>query len=210
MTIKARAVRLLLRLYPRPWREEYGPELEALLLARPLDMRVVADVAANGVRASLRNPDPAAACAVVTVAAMTLSAVKGGPDQHVLEGMTRLLSDSGKLLPTTVIAPLYGNAYGLLMVACGCWAAVRDRRSVWGGGRAAALATVAAGIPFIAAGMLMGAGVWHSAAALPSRATWVAIVLTPFFAAAQALVWGMVGAWIARRTYLGRGERART
>jgi hypothetical protein len=200
MTIKARAVRLLLRLYPRQWREEYGAELEALLLDRPLDARVVADVVANGIGASLRNPDPAIACGVVTIAAMTFSITNGVPDRHVLEGMTRLLSDSGKLLPTTVIAPFYGNAYGLLMIGCGCWTALRDHGPAWRGGRAAALATIVAGMPFVVAGMLMATGVWHAASPLPARATWAAIVLTPFFAALQALAWGMIGAWIGRRT----------
>jgi hypothetical protein len=57
--------RLLTRLYPRPWRERYGDEFEALLEMGPSDVRTLA----NSVRSALwehivptqganRNPDP--------------------------------------------------------------------------------------------------------------------------------------------------------
>jgi hypothetical protein len=38
----------LLRAYPASWRSEYGEELEALLLARPLTFAVAFDVARGG------------------------------------------------------------------------------------------------------------------------------------------------------------------
>jgi len=48
-------MRLLLRAYPRAWRERYGDELLALLEAEPLTWRVRVNVAAAGVRERLRG-----------------------------------------------------------------------------------------------------------------------------------------------------------
>jgi hypothetical protein len=48
----------LLRIYPAAWRAEYGPELHDLLLAQPLGVRIIADVAWNGARQRLRTTEP--------------------------------------------------------------------------------------------------------------------------------------------------------
>jgi hypothetical protein len=62
MTIKFRLVRSLLRLYPSIWRNEYGEELKALLLLRPLTAFVIGDVLLNAGRQHLRRDQPWKIC----------------------------------------------------------------------------------------------------------------------------------------------------
>ena len=48
--MKRRIIQKLLRLYPPQWRDEYGTELEGLLLAEPLQPTVVLNVVASALR----------------------------------------------------------------------------------------------------------------------------------------------------------------
>ena len=60
--MKRRIIQKLLRLYPRQWRDEYGRELEDLLLVQPLQPAVVLNVIANALRQQVRisNHPPSA------------------------------------------------------------------------------------------------------------------------------------------------------
>jgi hypothetical protein len=60
--VKRRIIQKLLRLYPPQWRDEYGTELEDLLLAEPLQPAVVLNVIANALRQQVRisNHPPSA------------------------------------------------------------------------------------------------------------------------------------------------------
>ena len=60
--MKRRIIQKLLRLYPSRWRDEYGTELEDLLLAEPLQPAVVLNVIANALRQQARfaNHPPSA------------------------------------------------------------------------------------------------------------------------------------------------------
>ena len=60
--MKRRIIQKLLRLYPSLWRDEYGTELEDLLLAEPLQPAVVLNVIANALRQQARfaNHPPSA------------------------------------------------------------------------------------------------------------------------------------------------------
>jgi hypothetical protein len=58
MTLKFRLVRSLLRLYPSIWRNEYGEEIEELLLMEPLSASVIGDVLLNAARQHLRGDEP--------------------------------------------------------------------------------------------------------------------------------------------------------
>jgi hypothetical protein len=60
--VKRRIIQKLLRLYPPQWRDEYGTELEDLLLAEPLQPAVVMNVIANALRQQVRisNHPPSA------------------------------------------------------------------------------------------------------------------------------------------------------
>jgi hypothetical protein len=57
--MKTRLVALLLRLYPRSWRKEYGVELADMLKARPLTARVCGDVVRSAMWQRLRAAQPA-------------------------------------------------------------------------------------------------------------------------------------------------------
>jgi hypothetical protein len=54
---------LLIRVYPRPWRNEFGPELAGILANRRLTPAVIADVLASAARQHLRH-DPWKICAL--------------------------------------------------------------------------------------------------------------------------------------------------
>jgi hypothetical protein len=60
--MKRRIIQKLLHLYPSQWRDEYGTELEHLLLAEPLEPAVVLNVIANALRQQVRisNHPPSA------------------------------------------------------------------------------------------------------------------------------------------------------
>ncbi len=54
---------LLLRTYPRAWRDEYGPEMAGILAHKRLTPALVANVLASSVRQNL-HPDPWKICAL--------------------------------------------------------------------------------------------------------------------------------------------------
>jgi hypothetical protein len=58
MNYKAHIIRGLLNFYPEKWRIEYGEELDALLLSRPLNGAIISDVLRNGLRQRLRQIAP--------------------------------------------------------------------------------------------------------------------------------------------------------
>jgi hypothetical protein len=62
LLVKRRFIQKLLRLYPSLWRDEYGTELEDLLLAEPLQPAVVLNVVANALQQQVRisNHPPSA------------------------------------------------------------------------------------------------------------------------------------------------------
>jgi hypothetical protein len=51
-------IRLLLQLYPRHWRAEYGQELESILKERPLRASTIANVLWNALRQRIRSAEP--------------------------------------------------------------------------------------------------------------------------------------------------------
>jgi hypothetical protein len=58
MNYKAHIIRGLLYFYPEKWRIEYGEELDALLLSRPLSAAIISDVLLNGLQQRLRELAP--------------------------------------------------------------------------------------------------------------------------------------------------------
>ena len=52
-----RLARRLLRLYPRPWRDRYGPEMSALLDEHHVRLVTLADLLAGAVRARLQTQE---------------------------------------------------------------------------------------------------------------------------------------------------------
>jgi hypothetical protein len=64
--------RLLVRLYPKAWRAEYGEEFLAVLEARPLRTRVVLDVLWSAVRQRWREEEPARIIGLVLLSQMLI------------------------------------------------------------------------------------------------------------------------------------------
>jgi len=59
-------IRLLLRIYPRQWRAEYGEEMTAMLASKPLRLAILLNVIGSGLRERLRSSDPARVCSLVS------------------------------------------------------------------------------------------------------------------------------------------------
>lgn len=68
MTLKRTVVRLLTKIYPRSWRDSYGPEIEAILLARPLTAAATLDVLRSATAERLRRAHPCRICAAFLLA----------------------------------------------------------------------------------------------------------------------------------------------
>jgi hypothetical protein len=98
----------LLRLYPRRWRERYGPEFEALLGELPLSLSVVLDVARGAVRAHLSAPVRGDAVPVIPGGGLMLDLRHRFPDARPL-GVVGLLL----VLPTTLFIINNVMVYGL-------------------------------------------------------------------------------------------------
>ncbi len=93
-TMKNRIIAALLRLYPAAWRSEYGAELTDTLLARPLGLRVIADVLWNGLLQRARTAEPST---ILGVAAMLVILTA-----FVVAGATY---GSTWLRPTSILGP---------------------------------------------------------------------------------------------------------
>ncbi len=67
MRLKVAAIRTLLRIYPRCWREEYGQELEALLLEDIFSTSVFLDSLFSAVNERARAADPRLLCGALAL-----------------------------------------------------------------------------------------------------------------------------------------------
>jgi len=79
-------IRLLVRLYPRWWRERYEAEFTEVLESEGMSPRVVADVFVHGVRVrlDLRRPVVRSCAAVAVVAVATWYATTHGYTDNLL------------------------------------------------------------------------------------------------------------------------------
>jgi hypothetical protein len=187
MNMKSRLITALVRLYPAPWRREYGAELEDLLRTRPLGARAMADVAWHGIRERLRSIDLATGFGL---AAMLVVAAMFANGQPVLE-------PSQMTFPAVSIPPLHSNLYALFLVGCG-WAIHRhSRTSPSRTGLAAMKISVIASLPVIVAGLLLLAGVARPGALASSPAAWH-VLGAPMACLGQSWIWGAVGGALGR------------
>jgi len=228
MKREARIIRALLRLYPKTWRQEYGPELADVLSHRPLSLRIVFDVVWNGAGQRVRDADPAMRMGVI-VMLMVLTGVvwnvtvplSGG------RGVAAVLQDSSKTLPTVVVTALASDLYVLVLVACGCWTHLRRGESASRCGIAAVKLGAVAGMPVMFVGILMLVGIVHLRIVGPgaTEATMAEMGLTftyyttrahapsaltvftaPLFRLPESWIWGLVGGGVGRairRTQVG-------
>src|SRR5262249_34858331 len=162
MTPKERVIAFLVRLYPAAWRREYGAELADVLSRRPLSARTIVDVAWNACSQRLRHAAPATYAGVI---AMWL--VAAGVFSNVLlpvsagHGLSLVVKDSSKTLPTVVVAPLASDLYVIVLIACGCWTYLRRDRSNRACGGSAIRLTFIAGFPVVLLGTLIQVGLIH-------------------------------------------------
>ncbi|HKE21728.1 MAG TPA: hypothetical protein VKB88_05010 [Bryobacteraceae bacterium] len=104
---------LLVRAYPKSWRDEFGPELADILAHRELTPGVIADVLASSVRQHLRR-DPWKICALVFAfwTAVVLIALLQG------------------LVTFNEFMRCY-FAGQLFLVAAGAWTILRKNSGIW-------------------------------------------------------------------------------
>jgi hypothetical protein len=113
MGLRKILVWLLLRLYPRAWRKEYGEEMRSMLLAQPLTASVIGDVFLNAMRQNFRRPDPWRIAVLILVAWRT----------------SWILWASISGLSPETWAPLLPLDRGLFLVvafATGCWTTINE------------------------------------------------------------------------------------
>ena len=186
-------VRTLLKLYPAPWRREYGAELEDMLLARPLMVHIVGDVLRNGLWQRLRSAEPA------------------------------MLVGLGMMLMALVKQPLDTSPYLLVLFGCGLWTSLRHGGDSSKSGRTAIKISIIAGIPVMISGALLWAGVLVTAIPVAKQLCWLRVsepisfwqglksatcapaplgfLISPLLMLPQAWLWGTLGGrfgrWIA-------------
>jgi len=219
MTIKERVVSALLRIYPSPWRNEYGEELSHLLLTQPLSIAASIDVLRSGARQRARSLELSTILGLIAMVAVVIGFVQNivAPLAHASGVTLSLLQPSTLTLPTLVVAPLKSNLYVLALVACGCGTHLRDRaRSP---GLAAMKVTLIAGIPVMVAAILMLTGTLATTVVAPGAAPttfaqhgftftfygmdhsvpspW-SVFASPVFQLPWSFLWGTVGGYLGR------------
>lgn len=216
-----RMVTALLRLYPAAWRREYGPELADMLLAHPLDARIMGDVLLNGLRQRVRTAEPSTllglAAMLVILAGLVWNIAAPPLSGH---GLAALLRESSKTLPTVIAIPLASELYVLLLVGCGCWTNLRHHGTLSRSGMAAMKLSFIAGLPLVLAGTLILFGVLSVIVLGPGDAPTtfaehgftytyynaqhhapapLAVLSAPLVRLPESWLWGVLGGQLGRR-----------
>jgi hypothetical protein len=171
---------LLIRAYPRSWRNEFGPELAGILADRKLTPAVIADVLASAALQHLRR-DPWKICALglaLWTSALLIVSFGGSFDR---------------------VALLWSYFAGQLFVfAAGAWTGLREHCGIWRATSAAAKAAFAPSTAFVALSSLRMLHYWGGLREIYGHSlsywVWKNIVLTLL----PALLFGLAGAAFAR------------
>jgi hypothetical protein len=115
---------LLLRAYPRSWRDEYGEEFAGLLAQRRLTFAVVADVLSGAARQHLNRDAPWKICGAGLFLWTCIGLLLGG------------------LTHSRAAVLWFGSAGLLLLFGAGAWTGLKTRSGIWGATRASAKAAV--------------------------------------------------------------------
>ena len=92
---------ILLRLYPKRWRREYGAELLDLVLARPLRLGAMSDLAWNGLRQRGRDATPSTILGLASMLAVASGiSVTGG---SYMQDWTAAVRPSLMTFPTITV-----------------------------------------------------------------------------------------------------------
>lgn len=212
-------IRGLLRVYPAPWRREYGPELAHVLAQQPLTAIVIVDVLWNGIRQRIRDAEPAVLIGfviMVFVLAGVISNVAGLTAARGLFG--GVLRDSSLTLPSITVTAFETNLYAIVLILCGYWTHLRDGGRASASGKAAVRLGALAGAPVVLVGLLMLIGALHLRVIGPGdplaysasgwtytyvtsqshAPSWLAVFTAPLLRLPQAWIYGWIGGQMAR------------
>lgn len=217
--MKARIISALLRLYPRAWRKEYGPELEDMLRAKRMTAGVMADVIGSAFRQRIRSSDLATRAGVamllVTVTAFAWNVALPAPYEHQANARMPVLSEVAQI----VQQPLQSRIYVLMLVAFSAWITFRRGGSRLQAGAAAMKMSLIAGLPLTIAGALILVGALGLTPLAPGDVpttfqqhgftltyytTWndlpapYVLLFSPLFRLPGSFIWGLVGGEIGR------------
>jgi hypothetical protein len=208
MTSKQWIVAALLRLYPAAWRSEYGPELQEILLARPLSPRVIGDLTLNALRQRAQGPEPSTILGLASMLVILIGFVLTGGSYG--RDWTALLQPSSKTFPTVTVTFLASEVYVLLLVGCGCWTHLRHGGTANQSGVAAVRMSLIAAIPILLGALLMMSGLISLRSLgphLPPPSS-LAILVSPLARLPESWIWGALGGqlgkWNARRRHHAR------
>lgn len=197
-------VAALLRVYPTAWRREYGEEVTGILLERPLNPRVIADVAWNAFWQRTRAAEPSTILGVAVILGVVTGFVLSGGTYG--RAWVSFLQPSSRTFPPFEVTILGSEIYAYLLIACGCWTHLRHRGKVRESGIAALRMSVIASMPVMLIAVLMMAGLLELkfvGPRLPPPSP-LAILITPLVRLPGAWIYGALGGqlgkWIVRRT----------
>jgi hypothetical protein len=171
---------ILLRTYPRAWRDEYGPEMAGILAHKRLTLALVANVLASSARQHLR-PDPWRICAL-GLALWTSGLILG-----VREG----------LVPASEFVYWY-FAGQLFLFAAGGWTVLRENSGIW---RATASSFKAALIPDVTCILIASVNMlrsWGLSSPVHGHSVYYWISKNFVITFLVALLFGLTGASLAR------------
>jgi hypothetical protein len=229
MTIKVRIVATLLRVYPVTWRDEYGPELEDILLSRPVGLRTIGDVIWNGLRQRARAAQPATILGLGVMLIIVIGfALNIIAPPAPADSLAVMLRESKKTLPTIVVAPMASDLYVLLLLGGGFWTQLRRGGAPSESGMAAMRLSAIASLPVVLAGILMLTGILGVVvlgpgdvpAAVQPGFTYthysaqhlalnpLAVICAPLFKLPESWLWGIVGGYFGRRIRNARRQTA--
>ncbi len=224
--MKSRIIAALLRLYPRAWRKEYGPELVDMLFARPLTAGVAGDVVWSAFRQRVRSTDLTTragfAMLLVTLGAFVWNVADPAPYSLQTNARVPDLYERVQILQQ----PLESELYVLMLVAFSCWIALQRGGTAVETGKAAMKMSFIAGIPLMVAGALILSGGLNITALVPGDVpptfrehgftlTYYAtqndlpapyvLLFSPLFRLPGSFLLGLVGAGLGR--WLGQSRR---
>lgn len=201
-------VTALLRLYPAPWRSEYGPELTDILRAGPLGPRVIADVLWSALRQRARAAEPS------TI--LGLASMLGIVGLFLETGLTyrnggALLAPTSITFPTVTVTFLASTRYAYFLIFCGCWTHLRHGGTAKQSGMAATKMTLIAGMPIIVGALLMMAGIvsLRVSPGLHSPSAW-SILVAPLARLPGAWIFGALGGQLGKRIARNRQRAGAT
>lgn len=219
--MKHTVISLLMRLYPRAWRHEYGVELRDMLEASPLTGTVAFDVARSAVWQRMRAAHVETWVGVGLMLAITgaIAANIVAPPPYVW-APGRSVSKLPELADHVALVqrPMGSNLFVLVMVGIGFWSALRGKPQP---ARVALRVWLIASIPLVALGVSMMTGVlsyielvpgqtplpfdergfvyvvYKAPLGIPAPAP-VAFLLSPLLRLPGAVLWTIVGSSVGQ------------